>query len=103
MRKRDTGEDRCAGGDAGQHQGGAAGGGGVRIQVHGRLDGLGGGRAFCARRAGRDLEQKMPFVCFSASGGARMQEGLLSLMQMAKTCAALTPAGRGTVCRSFRC
>jgi acetyl-CoA carboxylase carboxyl transferase subunit beta len=35
-------------------------------------------------------EQKMPFVCFSASGGARMQEGLLSLMQMAKTCAALT-------------
>ncbi|MDD3883490.1 MAG: acetyl-CoA carboxylase, carboxyltransferase subunit beta [Gallionella sp.] len=36
------------------------------------------------------LEQKCPFVCFSASGGARMQEGLLSLMQMAKTCAALT-------------
>lgn len=36
------------------------------------------------------IEQRMPFVCFSASGGARMQEGLLSLMQMAKTCAALT-------------
>jgi acetyl-CoA carboxylase carboxyl transferase subunit beta len=35
-------------------------------------------------------EQNMPFVCFAASGGARMQEGLLSLMQMAKTCAALT-------------
>ena len=35
-------------------------------------------------------EQNMPFVCFSASGGARMQEGLLSLMQMAKTCGALT-------------
>ncbi len=35
-------------------------------------------------------EQKIPFVCFLASGGARMQEGLLSLMQMAKTCAALT-------------
>ncbi len=35
-------------------------------------------------------EQEMPFVCFAASGGARMQEGLLSLMQMAKTCAALT-------------
>lgn len=31
----------------------------------------------------------MPFVCFSSSGGARMQEGLLSLMQMAKTSAAL--------------
>jgi acetyl-CoA carboxylase carboxyl transferase subunit beta len=36
------------------------------------------------------LEQQCPFICFSASGGARMQEGLLSLMQMAKTCAALT-------------
>lgn len=34
-------------------------------------------------------EQNMPFICFSASGGARMQEGLLSLMQMAKTSAAL--------------
>jgi acetyl-CoA carboxylase carboxyl transferase subunit beta len=36
------------------------------------------------------LEQKLPFVCFSASGGARMQEALMSLMQMAKTAAALT-------------
>jgi acetyl-CoA carboxylase carboxyl transferase subunit beta len=36
------------------------------------------------------LEQKCAYVCFSASGGARMQEGLLSLMQMAKTSAALT-------------
>jgi acetyl-CoA carboxylase carboxyl transferase subunit beta len=36
------------------------------------------------------VEQKMPFICFTASGGARMQEGLLSLMQMAKTNAALT-------------
>jgi len=36
------------------------------------------------------IEQEMPFICFAASGGARMQEGLLSLMQMAKTCAALT-------------
>ena len=39
------------------------------------------------------LEQKLPFVCFTASGGARMQEGLLSLLQMAKTCAALTQLG----------
>jgi acetyl-CoA carboxylase carboxyl transferase subunit beta len=31
----------------------------------------------------------MPFVCFSASGGARMQEALISLMQMAKTSAVL--------------
>ncbi|WP_395024931.1 acetyl-CoA carboxylase, carboxyltransferase subunit beta [Comamonas odontotermitis] len=36
------------------------------------------------------MEQKVPFVCFTATGGARMQEGLLSLMQMAKTNAALT-------------
>ncbi len=36
------------------------------------------------------IEQKMPYICFTASGGARMQEGLMSLMQMAKTTAALT-------------
>ena len=36
------------------------------------------------------IEQKLPFICFAASGGARMQEGLMSLMQMAKTTAALT-------------
>jgi acetyl-CoA carboxylase carboxyl transferase subunit beta len=36
------------------------------------------------------IEQRLPFVCVTASGGARMQEGLFSLMQMAKTCAALT-------------
>jgi acetyl-CoA carboxylase carboxyl transferase subunit beta len=35
------------------------------------------------------IEQKTPFVSISASGGARMQEGLMSLMQMAKTTAAL--------------
>jgi acetyl-CoA carboxylase carboxyl transferase subunit beta len=35
------------------------------------------------------LENKVPLVCFSASGGARMQEALLSLMQMSKTSAAL--------------
>jgi acetyl-CoA carboxylase carboxyl transferase subunit beta len=36
------------------------------------------------------IEQKTPFICFTATGGARMQEGLLSLMQMAKTNASLT-------------
>ena len=36
------------------------------------------------------VEQKVPFVSFTATGGARMQEGLLSLLQMAKTNAALT-------------
>lgn len=36
------------------------------------------------------IKNKVPFICFTATGGARMQEGLLSLMQMAKTNAALT-------------
>ncbi|MDG6882593.1 Acetyl-coenzyme A carboxylase carboxyl transferase subunit beta [Phocoenobacter uteri] len=35
------------------------------------------------------LEKNVPFICFSASGGARMQEALFSLMQMAKTSAVL--------------
>lgn len=36
------------------------------------------------------LDQNLPLVCVTATGGARMQEGLFSLMQMAKTTAALT-------------
>ena len=36
------------------------------------------------------IERKLPLVIFSVSGGARMQEGIVSLMQMAKTTAALT-------------
>ena len=36
------------------------------------------------------INNKSPFICVAASGGARMQEGLLSLMQMAKTSAVLT-------------
>jgi acetyl-CoA carboxylase carboxyl transferase subunit beta len=43
-----------------------------------------------ARAIEAAAEQKLPYVCFCASGGARMQEGLFSLMQMAKTSAALT-------------
>jgi len=35
------------------------------------------------------IEQNIPLICFAASGGARMQEALFSLMQMAKTSAAL--------------
>jgi acetyl-CoA carboxylase carboxyl transferase subunit beta len=41
------------------------------------------------RAAEVSLEQRIPLICFSASGGARMQESLFSLMQMAKTSAAL--------------
>jgi acetyl-CoA carboxylase carboxyl transferase subunit beta len=43
-----------------------------------------------ARGVEAAVEQKLPFVSFAATGGARMQEGLFSLMQMAKTNAALT-------------
>ncbi len=39
-------------------------------------------------------ERCVPFICITASGGARMQEGLLSLMQMAKTTAGLTRLAR---------
>ncbi len=42
------------------------------------------------RGARAALEQRLPFICITASGGARMQEGLFSLMQMAKTTAAIT-------------
>lgn len=41
------------------------------------------------RAASLALEENIPLVCFAASGGARMQEALFSLMQMAKTSAAL--------------
>jgi len=40
------------------------------------------------------IESNSAFICFAASGGARMQEGLFSLMQMAKTSAALTQLSR---------
>jgi acetyl-CoA carboxylase carboxyl transferase subunit beta len=43
-----------------------------------------------ARGAKAAIEQRAPFICVTASGGARMQESLLSLMQMAKTNAMLT-------------
>ncbi|MBL4761835.1 MAG: acetyl-CoA carboxylase carboxyl transferase subunit beta [Methylophaga sp.] len=43
------------------------------------------------------LATKQPLICFSASGGARMQEGLLSLMQMAKTSAILAQLSKAGV------
>ena len=42
------------------------------------------------RNIERAAEEGIPFICVTASGGARMQEGIVSLMQMAKTSAALT-------------
>ena len=41
------------------------------------------------RAARHAIENKLPLVCFCSSGGARMQEGVISLMQMAKTSSAL--------------
>jgi acetyl-CoA carboxylase carboxyl transferase subunit beta len=47
-----------------------------------------------SRAARHSAEQRIPLVSFSASGGARMQEALFSLLQMAKTSAALAVLGR---------
>jgi acetyl-CoA carboxylase carboxyl transferase subunit beta len=46
------------------------------------------------RAVNRAMDDNCPLVCFSASGGARMQESLFSLMQMAKTSAALNRLAR---------
>ncbi len=46
------------------------------------------------RAANASLDNDIPLVCFSASGGARMQEALFSLMQMAKTSAVLAKLSR---------
>lgn len=46
------------------------------------------------RAVGIALQDSRPLICFSASGGARMQEALLSLMQMSKTSAALARLGQ---------
>ncbi|MBM3296828.1 MAG: acetyl-CoA carboxylase carboxyltransferase subunit beta [Candidatus Aminicenantes bacterium] len=54
-----------------------------------------------ARAAERALEERLPLVIVSCSGGARMQEGVLSLMQLAKTSAALARLDRaGLPCLS---
>lgn len=50
------------------------------------------GEKFC-RAIDRALEKKVPVVLVTASGGARMQEGILSLMQMAKTSTAVAKLG----------
>jgi len=55
---------------------------------HGGSMGYAVGEKF-TRAATIALEEDIPFVCFSATGGARMQEALISLMQMAKTSAVI--------------
>lgn len=58
------------------------------FEFHGGSMGYAVGEKF-TRAAQLALEERIPLVCFSASGGARMQEALISLMQMAKTSAVL--------------
>ncbi len=55
---------------------------------HGGSMGYAVGEKF-TRAAQLALEERIPLICFSASGGARMQEALISLMQMAKTSAVI--------------
>ena len=54
------------------------------------------------RAAERALERRAPLIVVSASGGARMQEGMLSLMQMAKISAALGAPARRAACPTSR-
>lgn len=58
------------------------------FKFHGGSMGYAVGEKF-TRAANLALEQRVPYICFSASGGARMQEALISLMQMAKTSAVI--------------
>jgi acetyl-CoA carboxylase carboxyl transferase subunit beta len=58
------------------------------FEFHGGSMGYAVGEKF-TRAAQLALEERIPLVCFSASGGARMQEALISLMQMAKTSAVI--------------
>lgn len=58
------------------------------FNFHGGSMGSAVGEKF-TQAANLALKEKIPLVCFSASGGARMQEALISLMQMAKTSAVL--------------
>ena len=58
------------------------------FEFHGGSMGYAVGEKF-TRAAQLALEREIPLVCFAASGGARMQEALISLMQMAKTSAVI--------------
>ena len=49
------------------------------------------------RGASYALKNKMPYIVFSASGGARMHEGIVSLMQMAKTCAGIAKLNKAGI------
>ena len=59
--------------------------GGAGFFLHGRLARHGGGRSVSSPRCGPRCEKQTPYVLFASSGGARMQEGILSLMQLPRT------------------
>ena len=74
------------------------------FEFHGGSMGYAVGEKF-SRAATVALDERLPLICFSASGGARMQEALISLMQMAKTSAVierLKGAGHALHLRSDR-
>jgi acetyl-CoA carboxylase carboxyl transferase subunit beta len=54
------------------------------------------GERFC-RAARHCMQIRAPLICFAASGGARMQEALFSLLQMAKTAAAIADLGKSRI------
>lgn len=66
------------------------------FNFHGGSMGYAVGEKF-TQAANLALQENIPLVCFSASGGARMQEALISLMQMAKTSAVLERLKRNGV------
>ena len=72
------------------------------LRVHGRLDGRGRRREGDPRRRARPRGARSPLIVVSASGGARMQEGTLALMQLAKTRGRARAAARRPACRSSR-
>ena len=53
--------------------------------------------------AERAVQMRRPLILFSAAGGARMQEGILSLMQMPRTTVAVADAEGGAACPTSSC
>ena len=97
-----TRREGCAG-RAGRHAAGRCRSSACAFEfrVPRRLDGLGGRRALQARRATTASSSARPLVCFSASGGARMQEALLFAAADGEDRARRCRAWRRRTCRSF--
>ena len=65
--------------------------------------GMAVGEAIIAALRRRRRARSAPFVLFAASGGARMQEGILSLMQMPRTTVAVADAAARRACPTSSC